>query len=433
MTNNNFQQTLLATAVAAALFSLSPAIQAGGILLYEVGTADVGLAAAGYAARAQDASTVLTNPAGMTRLSGNQTTLGAQVLHGDVGFSIGDGTSAALGNKSGGNPVGWFPGGGAFYTHSLLPDLKLGFGVTGNFGSATKYEDGWVGRYRAQEGKLLGVSLLPSVATRINDKLSLGASLNLMYGMLDNKVAINNIIGSDASLTLKDNSWGAGANLGLMYEVDAGRRFGLTYTSPVKLNFKAQAQWSELAPGVRALLNARGLLDTQVDLGVTVPQGLMASTYQQIAADWALLGSVGWQQWSKFGEAEIGIDSNNPVGLSTQLPFRDTWHLSVGTQYKWSDAWLLNAGIGYDSGFQRNGQIALALPVNATWRFGVGGQKEESSSFNWGWSLEYTPQGTLRSNVQGAVPVVLGGRGSVVGEYKKVNFIFLAMNFNWKS
>jgi len=34
----------------------------GGILLYEFGTAEVGLAAAGYAARAQDASTAFTNP-----------------------------------------------------------------------------------------------------------------------------------------------------------------------------------------------------------------------------------------------------------------------------------------------------------------------------------------------------------------------------------
>ena len=45
---------------------------AGGLTLYEVGTADVGLASAGYNARAQDASTVLTNPAGMTRLEGTQ-------------------------------------------------------------------------------------------------------------------------------------------------------------------------------------------------------------------------------------------------------------------------------------------------------------------------------------------------------------------------
>ena len=37
--------------------------QAGGLYLYEVGSPDVGLAAAGYAARAGDAATVFTNPA----------------------------------------------------------------------------------------------------------------------------------------------------------------------------------------------------------------------------------------------------------------------------------------------------------------------------------------------------------------------------------
>lgn len=101
---------------------------AGGISLYEVGTPDVGLASAGYAARAQDAATVFTNPAGMTRLAGNHVMLGAQVLHGDVGLSIGEGTSPALGSGNGGNPVGWFPGGGVFYSRSLSPDLKAGVG-----------------------------------------------------------------------------------------------------------------------------------------------------------------------------------------------------------------------------------------------------------------------------------------------------------------
>ena len=36
--------------------------------ILEVGTEDAALAGAGQAARAQDASTLLTNPAGMTRL-----------------------------------------------------------------------------------------------------------------------------------------------------------------------------------------------------------------------------------------------------------------------------------------------------------------------------------------------------------------------------
>ena len=48
--------------------------QAAGLYLYEVGTPDLGLAAAGRAALAQEASTVMGNPAGMTRLDHSQLT-----------------------------------------------------------------------------------------------------------------------------------------------------------------------------------------------------------------------------------------------------------------------------------------------------------------------------------------------------------------------
>jgi len=66
---------------------------AGGLIAYEVGTADVGLASAGYNARAQDASTVFTNPAGMTRLAGTQVLAAGQVLWSNTKFSIDSGTS----------------------------------------------------------------------------------------------------------------------------------------------------------------------------------------------------------------------------------------------------------------------------------------------------------------------------------------------------
>jgi long-chain fatty acid transport protein len=431
MNATTLKRALVASALGAGAAACGTA-GAGGISLYEVGTADVGLASAGYSARAQDASTVFTNPAGMTRLAGNQLTLGAQVLHADLGFSIGQGTTAALGSNDGGNPVGWFPGGGMFYSHSVSPDVKVGLAITGNFGLAVKYDEGWVGRYRAQEGTLLGVSILPSAAWRVNENLSLGASLNAMVGKLDNKVAVNNIIGPDGSLTLADNVWGFGANLGLLYEPDRGTRFGITWNSPVNLDFRATTQWDGLAPGVRALLASRGLLNANVDLGVTVPQGVNASFYREVDPRWAILGSVGWQQWSRFGEVEIGVDTNNPVGVTTNLNYKDTWHVAAGAQYKLSDAWLLNAGVAYDSGFQDNNSVSLALPANAAWRFGVGGQKEESRTFSWGWSVEYLYGGNLHSNVSGNAPVALGGRGDVVGSFNNVGIVFLAANFSWK-
>lgn len=405
--------------------------QAGGISLYEVGTADVGLASAGYTARAQDAATVFTNPAGMTRLDGDQLVLSGQMLYGDVGFDIGAGTTAALGTGNGGNPIEWLPGGGLFYSHSLSPDVKIGIAVTGNFGSVVEYDAGWVGRYRAQDSTLIGYSILPSVAWRANEKFSLGASLNIMYGDFDTTVAVNNLLGPDGSLTLDDTDWAVGANLGLLYEASPTTRFGLTYTSPVDLDFRSAAQWKNLAPAISLLLNSQGLLNANVDLGVTVPQGLNAGFYHETGPQWAVLGSVGWQQWSKFGEVEVGVDTNNPIGLTTALDFDDTWHVALGTQYKLTDTWLLNAGIAYDSGFQDKNSVALVLPVNAAWRFGFGGQQRISERFNWGASFEYIYGGDLRTDITGSVPVAIGGRGDVIGAYNDNGFFFLAANLNW--
>jgi len=427
------QRGLIAIALCAGALGSGQAT-AGGLTLYEVGTADVGLASAGYNARAQDASTVLTNPAGMTRLEGTQLLLGAQLLYGDLKFSIGPGTSSQLGTGDGGNPVGWFPGGGAFFSYSVSPELKVGFAMTGNFGLAEEYDSSWVGRYYVQEAALLGISFLPSIAYKVNDKLSLGASLNIMYGILKNQVAINNVLPAfaDGQLKLDDNTWGIGVNLGLLYELDARTRFGLTYNSQVKLDFEAPAQFSGLAPGLQTVLGNAGLLNANVDLGVKVPQGVMGSVFHQLNDRWAVLGSLGWQQWSKFGKVEVGIDSSNPTSLTTALNYKDTWHFAGGAQYRLSDPWTLNFGIAYDSGFQDSSNVSPALPANAAWRFGVGGQNQVSKTFSWGIAGEYAYGGTLDVNKQSAVGVAAGGRGNLVGSYNNTGIFFLAANFNWK-
>ena len=424
---------LIASALWVGMLGTDPAM-AGGILLYEVGTADVGLASAGWGARAQDASTILTNPAGMTRLEGSQVLLGAQALYGDYGFSMGSGTSSDLGGGDGGNPIGWFPGGSAFFTYSASTDLKFGFGLAGNFGLSLDYDDNWVGRYYVQEATLLGLSLLPSVAYRVNDKLSLGGSVNIMYGIFKDKLAVNNVAPSygDGQLKLDDTAVGWGVNLGLLYEFSPGTRFSLTYNSQVKLDFKAPAEFSNLAPGMQELLRSRGLLNANVDLGVKVPQQVMVSAFHQLNPQWALLGSVGWQQWSKFGKVDVGVDSNNPTSLTTDLNYDDTWHGALGAQYRMSDAWLLNFGVAYDSKFQTGSTVSPMLPANDAWRFGAGFQNQVSKTFNWGVAAEYAYGGTLDVDKQSTAPVALGGSGNLVGSYPEAGIFFLTANFTWR-
>lgn len=430
------QASMLATAFAMGVLGSAPAL-AGGLFLYEVGTEDVGLAAAGYAARANDATTVFTNPAGMTRLEGEQFQLGTQLLYSNLKFSPSSGTSPELGTDNGGHAAGFngfFPGGGLFYSYSVSRDFKIGVAATGNFGAALKYDDGWVGRYYIRETALVGASILPSMAYRVTDKLSLGASVNAMYGYFKSVTAINNIVpGGDGKLDLKDSKWGFGGNVGMLYEASPGTRFGLTYSSRVKLDFSAPARFSNIAPGLNAVLGAAGLLNAKIDLGITVPQQVMGSVVHAIDDRWTLLGNVGWQNWKKFGQVEVSIDSSNPTSVTTDVPFKNTWHGAVGAQYRMSGPWRLNFGVAYDSNFQPNGNtVSPLLPAGSAWRFGAGAQNQVDKAFSWGVALEYMYGGTLDVNKQSAAPVALGGRGNLVGSYKTIDNFFLSANANWK-
>jgi long-chain fatty acid transport protein len=87
-----------------------PQAEAGGFFGYEMGTPNTGLAAAGFSARAEDASTLFSNPAGMTRLNGSNLLLGAQVINGHVEFKPDADTGPQTGSD-GGNAVDGFPEG----------------------------------------------------------------------------------------------------------------------------------------------------------------------------------------------------------------------------------------------------------------------------------------------------------------------------------
>ncbi len=96
----------------------------------------------------------------------------------------------------------------------------------------------------------MGASLLPSIAYRVNEQWSIGASINAMYGYFKSVTAINNVLdaGTDGKLQMRDTTWGWGGNVGILYEPTKTTRFGLTYSSQVKLDFTSPAQFSGTGP-----------------------------------------------------------------------------------------------------------------------------------------------------------------------------------------
>jgi long-chain fatty acid transport protein len=397
-------------------------IQAGGIELYEIATPDVGLASAGYAARADDPSTLFKNPAGMSRLGGAQFQAGVQALYGSVSFSPNANTSPRLGTGDGGNAVGWLPGASLFLTVPLGERFHVGLGTFSYFGSAEDYGDTWVGRYYVQKSALLGLSLMPSASFQVTDWLSIGAGLNAMYGYLNSDVAVNNLVGPDGQMSLKNNTWGFGANAGVLIQAGATTRFGVTYLSPVDLNFKATPSFTGLGPGLGAILaNPR-----QLNLGVTVPQSVLVSVYHDLSAKWALMADFGWQNWSQFGNVQAGVESGGTTTLN--LKYQDTWHGALGAQYHLSEKWKLSAGAAYDSSAVDSENRTVTLPMGQTWRFGLGAQYQLSRAINIGLAETFMWAGNLSVD-QGSD---LSLRGRVSGSFNDVWFSVTSLNLIWR-
>ena len=364
----------------------SPLAQAGGLMLYEVGSDNTGLVNAGAAARAQGPSTIASNPAGLSYLPGTQVAAGAQLLYGDVSF---DQDSSSTGNGGdGGNALPLTPGASLFVSHQLDEQWSVGFGSYGDFGLGLNYDNDWAGRYFLQNATIAGLSLVPSTAYKFNDEWSVGVGLKAMYGILKAEAAIDRaplglLDRADGQFKYDDTTWGYGANLGVIYAPQAGTRIGLAYTSKVDLNFEDRLD----VKGTGPLLDRVNGVNTKLDM--SVPQTATLSLYQQLDSQWALLASANWQDWSNFGEISVEVDALSGLSTTVDAHYKDTYHLSLGTQYQATPKLLWNAGVAYDTSAVSDSNRTVTVPMGEQWRLGTGATYalDKNTDLNLSWDL----------------------------------------------
>ena len=376
---------------------------AGGLYLYEMGTEDLGLANAGSAARAQDAVTVVTNPAGMTRLKGKQLVIGTQALYGDLEYEL-DNSSL----KGPGNVVGWLPGLATFYSQSIHDDLKIGIGMYGGFGLSLGFDEDWAGRYLIKDSTLLGITLQPSMAYRLSDSWSIGAGVGVNLGIFS--LTRDSLI-DGREKTQDDTDVALNGRLGVLFSPSENTRFGLTYVSKTDYRFDVTVS-GNLPTGVG--------WDLPISASVGAPQQMMFSGLQKLNDKWSLLGNVGWQDWSTFRGLVVKTGGIEP---GASLDLQDTLHIAIGAQYQMTNATRLDFGVAHDTSMYKNqNNTSLTIPSGAAWRFGVGIQQLLSDTSSVGAAFEYL----LFEDAGVASPALLSG------SYDNPQMYFLAVNYNYQ-
>lgn len=398
---------------------------AGGLILYEIGTPDLGLASAGWAARADDAGTAFTNPAGMTRLKKKQFLLGAQPIYLHIKL---DPNSETTVNGTNGNSSTWFPAGGAYVVAPITDRLCVGAAATGYFGAALDYGHHWVGRYYLVRSLCQGYSFIPGAAYKFTDNLSIGISANIMYSVFRNHEQVNNALDKlpDGRLRLIGDNWAVGAIVGVLYEFDECTRFGVQYVSEVKQKFNLKPTFLDIGPKLDEILNITGVLNSRVKILCNIPNWIMFSGYQKITPSIALMGNMGWQQWSKFGRVDISLNNANATTLSTSLNYDDTWHGALGLEYFIDESSKWTTGVAYDSSMVSNQNRTVSLPVGQQWRFGTGYQYIYTENVKFCVAYELMWSGDLKL-FQNRGPLA----GTVAGKFTNTANNFLNLSVMW--
>lgn len=410
---------------------LATSAWAGGLWLYEQGTPDLGTAAAGRAALANDASTAGNNPAGMTRLDQSQMLVAFQGMIFESEF---DTDSASFSGGDGGDAGDFIPAGGLHYVQSLTEDLKLGISVGSYFGLGVDYDDDWAGRYYVQDTDLITFGINPGVGYKVNNWLSVGGGFSIVYADFDEKAAINNAVAEgdptfpDGRIKFEDDDMGYGFNLGVLLEPQAGTRFGITYRSEVEIEFEDVASVSGLGPTLTAALDSLGLLGSEIDMDMNIPQAVMLSGYHEFTDKLAMMANIGWQDWSEFGKTDITIRSTTTTKFTQDRDWDDTWHIAIGAQYRIADPWLLSVGFAYDtSPIDDPEDNTPDLAMDDQYRYAAGLQYQWNEDVNVGLAYEFLDLGNAKIDQEGG-PL----NGDLKGDYDPNHIHFIALNLIWK-
>lgn len=361
-------------------------VRAEGFSLTEWSSRGLSLAG-GMVGRADDPSALAYNAAGITQLPGTRVMGGFAIIApmGTISAEMADGSSKATTTK----PNVW-PAPHAYITHQLNDRFWLGLGMFSRFGLGNEFSDNWVGRYNLTSVNFQTFSLVPTVAMKVSDVLSLSAGVEIMYANFAMSQQIPSLQltgffpqkGPDSKLTLNGTGWGAGLHLGAHFRLTDELSLGFSYKSPVTLNIDGEVDYSRHQSNLLAEMNeVPHTVDTGAHSTVHLPDsfavGLAYKPLDNLSFE---IGTV-FTRWSTYDSLNIYFDSN--YQSLNQKGWRDGWNFNASVEYEPLDWLALRAGIWHETPVTNESHADFMVPSYGRTGVGLG------AGFTWGnWTLD---------------------------------------------
>jgi long-chain fatty acid transport protein len=354
------------------VFILIPsAAFADGFAIYEWSAGGVAMGEA-YMFAEDDPSVLAYSPAGITRLQGTWISGGLSHINprGRVDVHGGSGNGQTWSNSE---APGYVPN--MFFVKQQNDKLWWGIGVFSRFGNSTEYDPKWPGKGNSYLAKITGVTVQPTIAYKVTDKLSVSAGLDINYIRLQMSKNLKDGILYDYQLD--GNKVSLGWNLGFNYDFTENTSFAALYRSSIEQNMDADVD-----------LNKMGTLSSTKAHGtVTLPDSLtLGFGHKFNEKTRAEIGAV-YTKWSTYDKLALTYDSILP-NSSDPKNWKDVWRYHAGIEHKINDTWSIMGGYAYDNSPMPDTTVDFMIPTGDRQTLSIGVKRRSGNSelaFAWGY------------------------------------------------
>ncbi|HUN56459.1 MAG TPA: outer membrane protein transport protein [Smithella sp.] len=274
-----------------------------------------------------DAASVLTNPAGMSFLTG-RIDFGASYFKPSVSYTA-TGTTGSGAIMNDGAKIESDRGASPVPAFGLIVPLsdrfRFGIGAYGVAGMGVDYKSNLYGGVTYTSYSQMRFA--PGFSYKINDKISLGAVINVMYATME----FNAASGFGQEPHMGASSFGYGATLGMMVKPVDFLQIGLAY--------ETKSTFQDFAFNTSA-----GVDKIEFDQPQTATLGFGLKPIKDL-----LIGfDVEWIRWSETNGQNLPKYTENASGaMPWNLDWSDQWVYKIGVQYQVHPMVVLRAGYNY--------------------------------------------------------------------------------------
>jgi long-chain fatty acid transport protein len=225
--------------------------------------------------------------------------------------------------------------------------LALGLSINNPFGTATRWNDQWRGKFISQEFVLNTLFIQPTVSFRLSDQLGLGIGGTYALGTFLSRraIQIDGPNGTEGSARFSGTGNGVGFNLGLSIKVDDHVRLGLTYRSAITIQIDSGMARFNVPESV-----SDQFVDQAFATALRLPGAVSLGLSYQPQERLLLAFELSWVGWQVFDS--LRLELIEPVPNLRQYPeraYEATLNFRVGGEYRLNEHWNLRAGLFYDN------------------------------------------------------------------------------------